>query len=37
MLDNRSSLYRRHRFPPEIITEAVWLGGVALTEICGVG
>ncbi|NNU62854.1 IS6 family transposase [Ochrobactrum soli] len=25
MHDNRSSLYHRHRFPPEIIAEAVWL------------
>ncbi len=25
MLDNCFSLYRRHRFPPEIIAEAVWL------------
>src|SRR5690606_16367648 len=25
MLDNSSSLYHRHRFPPEIIAEAVWL------------
>ena len=25
MLDNRSSLYHRHRFPAEIIAEAVWL------------
>jgi putative transposase len=25
MLDNRSSLYHRHRFPAEMIAEAVWL------------
>lgn len=25
MHDNRSSLYRRHRFPREIIADAVWL------------
>ncbi len=25
MHDNRSPLYHRHRFPPEIIAEAVWL------------
>ena len=25
MTDTRPSLYRRHRFPPEIIGEAVWL------------
>lgn len=25
MHDRRSSLYHRHRFPPEIIAEAVWL------------
>lgn len=37
MLDNCSSLHRRHRVPPEIITEAVWLVGVALMEMCGVG
>lgn len=25
MLDNRSSLYHCNRFPPDIISEAVWL------------
>ncbi|OIS92390.1 hypothetical protein BLA27_16965 [Brucella cytisi] len=25
MPDNRSSLYHRDRFPPEIIAEAIWL------------
>ena len=25
MLTARSSLYRRHRFPPEVISYAVWL------------
>ncbi|MGX5710990.1 IS6 family transposase, partial [Brucella lupini] len=25
MHDRRSSLYHRHRFPPDIIAEAVWL------------
>jgi len=24
-MSNRSSLYKRHRFPPEIIQHAVWL------------
>jgi hypothetical protein len=28
-----SSLYRRHRFPGEIISHAVWLGIVTLTTL----